>query len=204
MVARSDGRPFAEEAKVDPDQCVGCGICAGACPTAMPFRRMGALVAGIEVPDLTVVALRAKVDAAVGALRDGPRIVVFGCDHGVRVANVSSRSVAAISLPCTGMLPPAFVDYVLGRNLADGVMLTGCRDAHCRARLGVQWAEARIEGRRDPHLRARVPRERLARCWAGPSDGAELRAELAALSARLKSLGGRPRPAAAEKVEAWP
>ena len=192
MGLRSDGRPFAEEPLVDPALCVGCGICSGACPTAMPFRRIGDLVAGIEIPHLTVAGLRAKVEAASGTFRGGPRILVFGCDHGADVAGLAGAGVAAVSLPCAGMLPPPFVDFVLSRDLADGVMLTGCRDAHCRARLGVRWTEERIEGRRDPALRARVPRERLARVWASPSDMPTLRAELSAFAARLKSLDGRP------------
>jgi quinol-cytochrome oxidoreductase complex cytochrome b subunit/coenzyme F420-reducing hydrogenase delta subunit len=192
MGARSDGRPFAEEAVVDPALCVGCGICAGACPTAMPFRRVGELVAGIEIPHLTVAGLRARVEAASGDIRGAPRILVFGCDHGADVAGLAGPGVAAVSLPCTGMLPPPFVDFALSRDLADGVMLTGCRDAHCRARLGVRWTEERIEGRRDPALRARVPRERIARVWASPSDTPGLRAELSAFAARLKNLEGRP------------
>jgi hypothetical protein len=49
-----------------------------------------------------------------------------------------------------------------------------------------------IDGRRDPALRARVPRERLARVWASPSDMPTLRAELSAFAARLESLDGRP------------
>ena len=126
------------------------------------------------------------------------------------MADIAGATVAAVSLPCTGMLPPAFVDYVLSRDLADGVMLTGCRDAHCQARLGVRWTEERIEGQRDPHLRARVPRERLARVWAGASDAASLNAELSAFAARLKSLGpggagrgvGQKNPRPAERAEA--
>ena len=191
MGPRSDGRPFAEEPVVDPGLCVGCGICAGACPTAMPFRRMGALVAGIEIPHLTVADLRDRVEAAAGTFRASPRILVFGCDHGSDVAALAGSGVAAISLPCTGMLPPPFVDFVLSRDLADGVMLTGCRDGHCRARLGVRWTEERIEGLRDPALRARVSRERLVRVWASATDKFRLRSELSAFAARLKSLDNR-------------
>jgi quinol-cytochrome oxidoreductase complex cytochrome b subunit/coenzyme F420-reducing hydrogenase delta subunit len=197
MGRRSDDRPFAEEAVVDPTLCTGCGICAGACPTAMPFRRIGDLVAGIEIPSMTVAALRERVESASRNMPSRPRIFVFGCDNGVDIAKLAGSGVAAVSLPCTGMLPPPFVDYVLSRALADGVMLTGCRDAHCRARLGVRWTEERIEGSRDPALRARVPRERLARVWT--SDKGALDAELSAFAARLASLE-RP-PAAAPAAE---
>ena len=39
MMPRTDGRAFEREAVVNPSLCVSCGICAGACPTSMPFRR---------------------------------------------------------------------------------------------------------------------------------------------------------------------
>jgi coenzyme F420-reducing hydrogenase delta subunit len=71
------------------------------------------------------------------------------------------------------------------------VVLTGCRNAHCRARLGVRWTEERIEGARDPALRARVPRDRLVRVWT--SDKGAIAAELSAFAARLATL--KPAPA---------
>jgi coenzyme F420-reducing hydrogenase delta subunit len=157
-------------------------------------------LAGIEIPHLTIAGLRAKVEAVARNFRGGPRILVFGCDHGADVAKLAAPGVATVSLPCTGMLPPPFVDFVLSRDLADGVVLTGCRSAHCRARLGVRWTEERIEGRRDPALRARVPRERLALVWASPSDMGALRAGLSAFAARLESLAGPP-AAAPERTD---
>jgi quinol-cytochrome oxidoreductase complex cytochrome b subunit len=49
MSPRSDGLKYEAEAVVDPDLCVSCGICVGACPTASPFRSRSALVPGIDL-----------------------------------------------------------------------------------------------------------------------------------------------------------
>ncbi|HYM02848.1 MAG TPA: 4Fe-4S binding protein, partial [Stellaceae bacterium] len=186
MGRRSDGLPFDVEAVVDPSPCVGCGICVGACPTSTPFRHGADLVTGIDLPEPSLKLLRERTRAAAETLQGTGRVLVFGCDHGVTGAALASGNVAAVSLPCIAMLPPSFVDYALSRNLADGVLLTGC-DA-CYNRLGVRWTEDRLAGRRDPHLRQRVPRERLAVCWPVPSDPRRVERELAAFGERLARL----------------
>jgi ferredoxin/coenzyme F420-reducing hydrogenase delta subunit len=195
MRPRSDGRPFDQEAKVDPGLCVSCGICAGACPTATPFRRVGALVPGIDLPDLSLRALREAVHAAVAGVSGGGRVLVFGCDHGVPVGEIRRPDAAVISLPCVGQLPPAFIDYVLSRDLADGVLLAGCGVGACHNRLGVRWTEARVAGTRDPRLRRRVPRERIETLWLAPNDRRGLAHGLEGFAGRL---AGLPRPAASE------
>ena len=96
-----------------------------------------------------------------------------------------------MSLACIGQLPPAFIDYVLSRDLADGVLLTGCADGFCYNRFGIAWTEARLAGERDPHLRARVPRERLMTRWLGRRQ--ERRAEASARRLRLPEGSRRPR-----------
>jgi len=198
MGRRSDGLPFDSEAVVNPSLCVGCGICVGACPTSTPFRHGAELVTGIDLPDPALGLLRERTHAATGKLAGPARILVFGCDHGVTGATFASESVAAVSLPCIAMLPPSFIDYVLSRDLADGVFVTGCSETACYNRLGERWMEERIAARRDPHLRRRVPRERLAVCWPTPSDRRRIDREIAAFAARLKELGPlSPRPAKA-------
>ena len=204
MVPRTDGRPFAREAAVDPSLCVSCGICAGACPTSMPFRRASALVPGIDLPGLSMAELRDRLDRAAAELTEGPRIMVLGCDHGVAVGVVRGPNVAAQSLACIGQMPPAFIDYVLSRDLAEGVLLTGCAGGRCLHRFGIAWTEARLAGQRDPHLRARVPRERLMTVWLGPYQSADLGQAVAQFRQRLERLAApsierrSPMPAAAE------
>ena len=208
MQPRSDGKPFEREAVVNPALCVSCGICAGACPTSMPFRKASALVPGIDLPHRTVRELREQVEAASAALGEArPRVLVFGCDNAARAEALRGEGVAAVSLPCVSALPPAFIDYVLSRDLAEGVVLAGCREEVCYYRFGVTWTQQRLDGERDPQLRARVPRERLTTVWAGPADQRYLAESVAAFRAEVATLpppelSRRPRKKArAERTE---
>jgi coenzyme F420-reducing hydrogenase delta subunit len=141
----------------------------------MPFRRASELFAGIDLPDMPVAALREKIQKACGTMKGDNRVLVIGCDHGVPLSGLNSETVQTVSLRCTGQLPPSFIDYVLSKKLADGVVLTGCAENSCHARFGTQWTDARIARERDPRLRARVPYERLRILWAGRTGYGKLR-----------------------------
>lgn len=192
MVARSDGTAFEREPIVNPDHCVACGLCAGSCPTSMPFRRLSDLSPGIDLPDHTMAALRDQTESVALGLSGPGRIIVFGCESGPALADTASATVGVIPLNCIGQLPPAFIDYVISRDLADGIMLTGCRENACDARFGIEWTIRRLARERDPYLRHRVPRERIRTAWAGVSGTRSLRAALQSFAEELKEL---PQPA---------
>lgn len=189
MGPRTDGKPYTHEAVVDAALCTACGICTGACPTATPFRRASALIPGIDLPQLPVRELREQTLAAAALLAGESRTIVFGCRAGADIEHLQGPGVVTLRLPCIAALPPAFLDFVLTRGHADGVLLTGCQEGDCFNRHGIRWTELRLAAKRDPHLRARVPRARIARCWAGVAREGALRAELATFRARLKELG---------------
>ena len=187
MQPRSDGAAYSHEAVVTASLCLSCGICTGACPTATPFRRHGDLVAGIEQPPMPTAELRQRCLDAAQQLSGDQRVMVFGCEHGVAPAALADDDAAAVlTLPCVGMLPPSFIDFVLSRRLADGVLLTGCREGDCHFRLGIRWTQQRIARQRDPLLRARVPVQRLRTCFSGINGAEALRRELHALRAAVK------------------
>ncbi len=188
MRVRSDGLPFEREAVVEPSLCVSCGICAGACPTATPFRRASELVSGIDLPDMTVAELREEIETRCAFRKDETRILVFGCDHGVSLRGIDGASVKSISLRCIGQLPPSFIDYVLSKRLVDGVVLTGCSENSCYARFGIKWTNERVARARDPMLRARVPRERIRVLWAGRAGRRSLEALLTKFASDLGEL----------------
>lgn len=186
MRPRSDDLPHPREAVVIADNCVNCGICVGACPSSMAFRSVQVLKTGIDLPQRDVHhLLEATCEALAGLTGPAPRILVYGCDHGVDVSQLSQSDTATLSLPCIGALPPSFIHYAL-RHGADGVLLTACRDGDCYHRFGDVWMRERLDGERRPFLRRSVDKSRIDFCWAAPPDQQRLRQALAALRQTLR------------------
>lgn len=174
---RSDGAPFRVEVAVNPDRCVACGICMGACPSSSPFRRTGDLVTGIDLPDYPLADLRANVIQAAEALpgeSGSGRVLTLACGHGA----AGSPAPGRVEMPCVAMAPPSLVDFIISRGLADGVCVAGCAGRDCFNRLGEKWTRQRFARERDPFLRARVPRERVLTVWAGPTEALRLETEI--------------------------
>jgi quinol-cytochrome oxidoreductase complex cytochrome b subunit/coenzyme F420-reducing hydrogenase delta subunit/Pyruvate/2-oxoacid:ferredoxin oxidoreductase delta subunit len=188
---RTDGLAYEAEAVVTPELCTACGICAGACPTSTPLRRKSELVPGIDLPGLPIRTLRDWTLAAAVQLasESRARVLVYACAAGVNLTALRNNGVAVVELRCLAQLPPAFIDFVISRRHADGVLLLGCRQNDCHFRLGVQWTDERLAGKRDPYLRGRVPRERVATCWGGQATRAETMQAIEAFRARLGQLG---------------
>ncbi len=192
MLPRTDGLPYGSQASVNPDLCTACGICAGACPTATPFRRTTELVAGIDMPLLPVRELRQRTLGVMTGLSGSDRVLVYACRSGGNLALLERSGVGVVALPCVAALPPSFIDFAISRRHADGVILVGCAAGDCYHRLGVDWMEQRLAGQRDPYLRGRVPRNRLVTIWVGPQDSAELVRRVAAFRAQLRDMGPFP------------
>ncbi len=168
MAPRSDGQKYAAEAIVLTNLCLSCGICVGSCPTATPFRTRSVLSPGIDLPDQSVAMIRELVTDAAQGLKGKQRLLIFGCDSSTKLYDVNDAATAVIKLTCMAQLPPSFIDYILSRELADGVVLAGCANGDCQYRLGTQWTQQRIDRERDPRLRKRVDIEKLALLWTEP------------------------------------
>jgi ferredoxin len=168
MQPRTDGSRYEQEAVVDADLCVSCGICVGSCPTATPFRQASALVPGIDLPDLSALMLREEIEQQSASLQGSQRIIVFSCDGSNNLQPLKDQQTAVIGLRCMAHLPPSFIDFIISRNHADGVFLAGCANGGCEYRLGTDWTSQRIARERDPRLRERTDRSKLAMGWEQP------------------------------------
>lgn len=168
MMPRSDGLSYAHEAVVNSELCISCGICVGACPTATPFRTRSELVPGIDMPGQPAAEIRDSIRDAAAALEGSQRVMAFGCSGNRSMKKLREHGAAIVEVTCMGQLPPSFMDYVLSRKFADGVLLLGCETGECNYRLGANWTELRIDRRRDPQLRRRIDTARIALGWQAP------------------------------------
>jgi coenzyme F420-reducing hydrogenase delta subunit len=130
----------------------------------------------------------------------GPgRVLVLACEHG----GAAGRLGDTVVMPCVAMAPPSLIDFILSRDLADGVVVAGCAESACYNRLGVQWTEQRFAATRDPYLRARVPRERIATLWASALAASRTEADIAEFAARVAAMPPKrlrsPLPVSPEK-----
>ncbi len=189
LAPRSDGKSFETEAVVNDGLCVSCGICAGACPTATPFRRAKPIEPGIQLPNHDISELRDEVLQLGQQLTGNQRLMVFACRQTAAVPATDTET-AVVSLPCVGMLPPPFIDFVLSRGIADGVMIAGCAEGDCYYRFGGDWTRERLARRRDPYLRRRVPSDRLAESWLPAGSEARAQAAVAEFRRSLPTVDG--------------
>lgn len=188
MVPHPNQRIGRTLAVVDADLCTGCGICAGACPSSTPFRSARELVSGIDMPQLRIDDLRRRLAESLQASTAARPLVVFGCDHGARAAAPArGDDVVRMPLLCAGQLPPSFVEYAL-RDGAAGVLVAACAEGGCEFRFGEQITAERLQGLREPHLRAQVERERIELVFAGAGEEGRLGAAVSALRKRIAAL----------------
>ncbi len=196
MQPRTDGMKFDLEATVNQSTCISCGICSGACPTSTPFRRRGKIISGIELPQLSIAAMKQQMVDTVANLSGNSRILVIGCKHSAKLPAGKIPGAVKMTINCTGTLPPSFIDYAISRKLVDGLFLTGCRKGNCHNRFGQEWASQRINRERDPKLRERVPRERIKQFWAGEMDQELLIEGVRKFSGHITELSQNSAPAA--------
>ncbi len=153
MVPRKDGHPRHEtQAELDPDKCVGCGICAGACNPG-----------GIGLPQMPVQDKRKTVDGWIDEMleREERPFIAFLCSNSAasdfevdaegRCPELPGWRV--IPVPCAGWVHALTIERAIRRG-AEAVLIAGCGAGDPNYREGIKWTKRRLAGEREPLLRS--------------------------------------------------
>lgn len=177
-------------ARVDPELCVSCGICAGSCAPMLvgPSGRSGRDQLG-------------SVRAFLADRRLGPTdVILIACSRGAgEVGGLETfRGATVYPADCIGTVHSSVVEFLL-RGGAGGVMLAGCPERDCWNREGTRWARERLFHGREAELQERVDRRRIRFVEAGAAERGRLAAEIDAFRGRLSALE-KPAPASSGEV----
>ena len=178
MVPR-DSRRSDVVARVNPDLCVSCGICAGSCPPM-----------GVGPPARTGRDQLADVRRFLAApgRREG-EIVAICCEHGAGTfaSDLSAAGGVPYLVGCGGNLHTSVIELVL-REGAGGVMVLPCPPRDCWHREGAHWLDERVYHDREAELQPRVDRARVRIVSAGARDRTQAIASLRAFAADVALL----------------
>jgi quinol-cytochrome oxidoreductase complex cytochrome b subunit/coenzyme F420-reducing hydrogenase delta subunit len=155
------------QAVVIEDRCVGCGICAGACPSVTPFKHFNEAKSGIDLEGHHNFDVLDGARNKVRQLTEEHKILIVGCNHGPDIKQFEDGKVVVESLECIGQLPPSYMDFLCRREDVDAVLLTGCRAGGCYHRLGIELQEERLVRLREPHLKYADVGEKIEKMWVG-------------------------------------
>ena len=193
MLPRSDGRAELV-ARVTPELCVSCGLCAGSCAP------MGVGPPGRTGRDQLEALRRYLVATPV----TGREVVVIGCTRGSAGAPGSTALAAAggrvYPIDCVGNLHTSVIEFLV-RGGAGGVLVLGCPPRDCWNREGPGWLDARIHHGREAELKQRVDRRRVRIASAGAMDPDGALGELAKFQAEVLAMA-TPDPEADLQLDA--
>jgi len=167
MLPRTDGRPHKLVAMENPNLCVSCGICLGACdPMVIDF-------ADLKTTDY-YRSLLTRVRAAK-TKAGAPIPIVYTCErhatHGARayLLGVADSKVEVITVPCIGDLHPNVVGQSLDAGASE-VKIIGCPPGDCAQREGNLWLEARLKRTRQPRLKRDYIGKPISTVFAPPNE----------------------------------
>jgi coenzyme F420-reducing hydrogenase delta subunit/NAD-dependent dihydropyrimidine dehydrogenase PreA subunit len=182
MHPREDGRAGLV-ARVDPEACVSCGVCAGSCAPMV-----------VGPPLRTGRDQLARVREFVARQQPGGReVIVIGCSAGAGgVAEFEAFDGARIlPVSCAGTVHTSVIEFLV-RAGAGGVMVVSCPVHDCRNREGAAWLEARMFGGREAELKPRVDRARVRHVQAGAGERARVLQEIRAFRADISRIDAYP------------
>ncbi len=170
-------------ARVDPNVCTGCGICAGSCAPMVvgPAGRSGR--DQLQVVKTFLAENQPTPD----------QVLVIPCAYGVGENWVAPEGADFLCLPssCSGSVHTSAIEYLL-RSGVGGVMLLTCPERDCLYREGPRWLNERVYNDREAELRPRVDRRRVRIAGFAPGEPEAARAAVEQFRLDISELGEAP------------
>lgn len=140
IIPRTDGLPYQKEVVIMANQCAECGFCVTVCePSATSM--MGETKSSFQEHIENLLSMnggKEKHDKA----ETKPDAIAFICERSLDFESFLSRSgrqlashnnVAAMIIPCIGIISPSIIDYSLEAG-AERIFVIGCRALDCHYR----------------------------------------------------------------------
>jgi ferredoxin len=187
MVPRTEGAGSAEVARVDPDRCVSCGICAASCApfTMGPPGRKGS--DQFAAARFFLAQLRAK------KIEPKSQVLIVGCSAQKGVAKSLREFGEAhpgfqfYPVECAGTVHAATLEY-LARNFKS-LTIAACPSRICTNKDGHRLLSERLNGTREPAFEYSENRAKVTLLTAGEGEEAELLQSLRMPESALRSPG---------------
>lgn len=151
MVPRTDGKKFPSRALVNPDLCVGCGVCVGSCDSEAMNLTWFDIHADEQRITAAVQRLKEETGDAFLALVAADIDGGFAHFQGDRWRNLLP-GYHVEPVPTASWIRPKFVERLLNGG-ANGVFIVRDIRAEAAARDGNQWVLDRLNRTRTPHFR---------------------------------------------------
>jgi heterodisulfide reductase subunit A len=201
-------------AHVNPDKCIGCGICADTCKfnkiTMVDHKAvvdelscMGCGACSASCPadaiwmrNSTDAQIVAQIHAATEVKSESPLIVAFLCNWcSYTCADLAGTSriqyptnIRVIRVMCAGRVDPSFVLEALERG-ADGVLVAGCRLGECHYIFANYNAKQRMEALKEVLGDVGIDPGRLSVEWISASEGERFANSIEGFVDYLKKIG---------------